>query len=73
MSREYEVLRQLFRVVERRDNTIYKTQYVRNIWVRVAQLGQLPTPPPDHIFVSMPMSFNGPTIRRPPKEANSQS
>lgn len=65
-KREYEVLRQLYRVTERRDGAIYKTELVHNVWVRVPELGATPKPPEDHIFCSMPTSYEGQTIRRPP-------
>lgn len=65
--RGYEVLREMYRVVERRNGAVYRTEYVKDIWVRLRPDGGMPSAPENHQFVSKPTSFDGMTIRSVPK------
>lgn len=55
-----EVLRELWRIVERRDGCVYRTEYVRDVWVLH---GTPPEPIEDHILVPKSTTYDGPTIR----------
>lgn len=58
MAQRVEVLRELHRVTERRGGAVYKTEYVRDVWV-----GRDETPLADHLLVVKGTDYEGPTIR----------
>lgn len=61
MSSHLEYLRELYRIVERRQGAVYRTAYIRDVWVTSADLLN---PPEDCQYVAKSTSFTGPTIRR---------
>jgi len=64
---QLEVLRELYLITERRRGAVYRTQYVRDVWVPM-DWGRCSSPPqqPDHLLVVKSSDYAGPTIRRAP-------
>jgi hypothetical protein len=56
-----EYLRELHRIVARRDGATYRTVHLHDVWVTEVDLQN---PPEDHIYVVKGTSFDGVTIRR---------
>lgn len=60
-----EVLREVWRITERRGDAVYRTEYVEDRWVSIRDntYGNVPGEP-DLIYASKPTSYEGQTIRR---------
>jgi len=54
-----EVLRALYRITEWKDGCVYKTKFIRNVWINPDE-----RVPAGHILASPSTSYEGPTIRR---------
>jgi hypothetical protein len=59
-----EVLREIWRITERRGGSVYKTEYVRDEWIPLEgnTHGNVPGEP-DLIYAVKSTSYQGPTIR----------
>jgi hypothetical protein len=60
-----EVLREVWRITERRGGAVFKTEYVEDRWVPIEErsFGNVPGEP-DLIYATKSTSFEGQTIRR---------
>jgi hypothetical protein len=59
-----EVLREVWRITERRDGAVYRTEYVEDRWIPLEgnTHGNVPGEP-DLIYAVKSTSYKGPTIR----------
>lgn len=55
-----EYLREMHRISARRDGAIYRTTYLRDVWVTKMDIA---FPPEDHFYVVKPTTFPGETFR----------
>ena len=61
MTDEPEVLRELWEITEMRDGCVFRTRYVRDVWVPMSWRDRCPLA--DHLFASKSTSYDGRTIR----------
>ena len=59
-----EVLREVWRITERRDGAVFKTKYIEDRWVPLDGMPGRPDNDPDLMWGSKSLDFDGPTIRR---------
>jgi len=57
-----EVLRELYRVTEWKDDSVYKTEYIKDVWVPLDEADKRPSK--DEFYSVKSTSYQGETIRR---------
>lgn len=64
MAIRTEVLREVWRITERRGGAVYKTEYLEDRWIPLGsdRTGR-PDNDPDLIWATKSTSYSGPTIR----------
>lgn len=59
-----EVLREVWRITERRGGAVYRTEYVEDRWVPLEGMPARPDDDPDLVWSVKSTTFDGQTIRR---------
>lgn len=59
-----EVLRELWKITERRGKAIYKTEYVKDVWIPMESGWKRPPEGEDFLYATKSSNYEGPTIRR---------
>jgi hypothetical protein len=60
MADRFDVLRELWRITEWRDGCVFRTEFVRRVWV---PFGTPATWLDEHLLVAVSSDYEGPTIR----------
>lgn len=63
-AKEPEVLRELWQITERRGEAVYKTVYVKDVWIPMSVSRGRPIEGVDYLYAVKSSDFDGPTIRR---------
>lgn len=63
MSIRCMVLREVWRITERRDGAVYKTEFVERRWVELGSQRGRPDDDPDLMFTAVSTSYEGQTTK----------
>jgi hypothetical protein len=63
-SSEHEVLRERFRITERRDGAVYRTESEGMVWIDPDVEAENVPSVSDRMYVAPSTDYDGPTIRR---------